>query len=82
MSPYVDPDMARVLERMRGLPAVDLSLFPLEEARGLFEANWAAANAISVPLPEVRTLMVPTPSGDRVARLYRPIAAGVLPTIL
>ncbi len=82
MIPYVDPDMDRVLERMRAAPAVDLTIPPIEEARALFEANWQTANAIAVPLPEVRTLMVPTPSGDRVARLYRPVAAGALPVIL
>jgi len=82
VTPYVDPDMARVLERMRAQPPVDLTLPPISDARALFEANWQAANAIAVPLPEVRTLMVPTPAGDRVARLYRPVAAGVLPVML
>ncbi|MFY7959051.1 MAG: alpha/beta hydrolase [Elsteraceae bacterium] len=82
MSPYVDPDMAKVLERMRALPPVDLTVPPLAEARALFEENWRTTNEIAVPLPEVRTLMVPTPAGDRVARLYRPIAAGALPVLL
>lgn len=82
MSPYVDPDMAVVLERMRALPPVDLTVPPLAEARALFEENWRTTNDIAVPLPEVRTLMAPTPAGDRVARLYRPIAAGALPVLL
>ena len=82
MTPYVDPDMARVLERMRAQPPVDLTIPPLAKARALFEANWQTTNEIAVPLPEVRTLMVHTPGGDRVARLYRPVAAGVLPVIL
>ena len=67
-----DPEMERILERLRALPVVDYPNLPLGEGRAAFAANARPWNEPTPELADVGDVFLKA-AGDPVpARLYRP----------
>jgi acetyl esterase len=72
MTPWVDPEMAVLIERLRAAPPLDYKTMPIAEAREKADAGtipWSAG-APDMPTEE---LSIPRPAGTMRARLYRPL---------
>lgn len=72
MTPWVDPEMAVLIERLRAGPQIDFKTLPIAEAREKSDAGnlvWCEG-APEMPTEE---LSIPGPGGALRARLYRPL---------
>jgi acetyl esterase len=80
VSPFVHPEMARILDEFRAAPGMDVKTVPIGEAR---RASDAASVAWSVGAPDILAteLTIPGPHPMR-SRLYRPGPQDGQPVIL
>ncbi len=79
--PALDPQAQDLLEAMRAAGLPPLHLLSVEQARARMRAAFARPASRGPQLESVSELAVPTPSGGRALRLYRP-RAGRLPVAL
>jgi len=71
MTPWIDPQMAAILARLKKLPAIDFKTMPIAEARPLNDAGsipWSEG----APAMETRALTIPAMDRAMRARLYLP----------
>ena len=71
MTPWIDPQMAAILARLKKLPAIDFKTMPIAEARPLNDAGsipWSEG----APAMETRALTIPATDRAMRARLYLP----------
>ena len=80
--PVVSPATAAILERARGIPAVDYPSIPLPEGREAFIRPNEPRNQPVPPIAHVRALAVPGAGGIMRGRLYRASADPTQPLIL
>jgi acetyl esterase len=71
-TPWIDPHMLPILERMRAAPSVDYSLLPHAEGQRIFLTVAEHWNKPRVDLKFVRDLTIPSQGSLIDARLYEP----------
>jgi acetyl esterase len=67
-----DPEMERILERLRALPVIDYPNLPIAEGRAAFAATARPWNEPRPELAEVRGVVLESAGHPVPARLYRP----------
>ncbi len=80
----VDPQIAGLLEFLASMGAPPMHEGTPEQARAAFRSLAVGARPAEkvVPVDSVSEIVVPGPAGDMAARVYRPAAAGPLPTVV
>jgi acetyl esterase len=81
MSPFVHPQMARILAEIAAVPGVDFKTMPIAQARALSDAN-SIAWSRGAPAMHARDLELPGAVGPLRGRLLHPAPERRLPIIV